>query len=522
MFLPWARYSAKIPEYQQINFRGIERSKASSDGSIYDMQNISTDNCPVLSSTPNRKLKKSEYDKVWHYGVIEKEYVIAGETSGNEYPIWKENTYYSEGTIVGYAGTLFKVKAGKSVTSEDSIAPPTNSILWEPVTSTTFSYDGEWSKDSTCIKDSVWAYGGSFYRNITGKNNAAFTPDKDSENWKKYSYASFYYDGQKIDGLELIPGHKQCEYLNGYIVILPDKMYYRIDDGSFGYLTGTKSGEIDLKYYKNLCNKNGYIAGSVNAGLIADDLLNKIKIGFVVEEKNSLGDLEGVIDIDLTKIFRDGDSIKIELNPILNPDNYAHVDGNYVIEKVEKNVLTFASGTFAGVEFGSNSLLNNTWYFMGARVVFSKGIPEMDFLCVSNNRMWGCKEDTVYASALGDVFEWQRYSGLESDPIYLETSDVGNFTGCVEYSGHPLFFKEHEMYSVYGSTASTFTLQKSADYGLRKDSPNGACVVDSVLYFLSPNGMCAYTGGIPGVMSDELKRDLLEGYAGTDGKKLFH
>lgn len=95
MYLPWMRYSARIPEYEQASFRGIDRNKASSDGSIYDMRNISTDDFPLLSTVPNRKTMDKMHEIIWYYGATEKEYVIAGNELGESYPLWaKKNCVF--------------------------------------------------------------------------------------------------------------------------------------------------------------------------------------------------------------------------------------------------------------------------------------------------------------------------------------------------------------------------------------------------------------------------------------------
>lgn len=517
MYLPWMRYSARIPEYEQASFRGIDRNKASSDGSIYDMRNISTDDFPLLSTVPNRKTMDKMHEIIWYYGATEKEYVIAGNELGESYPLWAKKTAYSVDDIVAYDGMLYI--AIKSV-RDDNTTPPSTSEDFDLYTETTFSYDGVWSSSGEYALNDVLYHNGKFYRKTT-ENTTNTPPDEDVDNWKQYTYAKLYYDGKEISGLELIPCKKECAYLNGYIVILPDNMFYRVDDGTFGYLSGTKSGRINTSDYQGLFYNNKHYDYPMRAGILKDASMNKLKLGFF--GGNSLMDIDEYSNVDLTKIFRDGDVINVTQERQKAHDEYAIIrNGSYVVENVEPSMLTFVTGTFSGADIGDDALIggNDGYYYLGD-VILSKGLPEMEFLCVANNRMWGCKEDTVYSSALGDVFSWQRYSGLETDPVYLEVGDIGKFTGCCEYSGYPTFFRENEIYRVYGSTASTFALQKVAEYGLRKDSPHGWCVVDSVLYFLSPQGMCAYAGGVPGVISDDLQRELSEGFAGTDGKKVY-
>ena len=223
---------------------------------------------------------------------------------------------------------------------------------------------------------------------------------------------------------------------------------------------------------------------------------------------------------DLTKIFNPGDAVQITQAYKGSSDDYTIIDdGTYEVSEVTVDTLVFSSNVFAGAKIGEESVAGSN-YFLG-NVSFSKGIPEMDYICTSNNRVWGCKDDTVYASELGNVFSWTRYGTEDIDPVFIESGDLGSFTGCCEYGGYPLFFKEKEMYRVYGDVSSNFSLVKIADYGMRADSPHSVSVVNSVLLFLSNEGVCAYTGGIPAVISTGLKRKLTDGISGTDGTRYY-
>ncbi len=617
MFLPWMKYSARIPEYQQTRFSGIERGKADADGSIYDLQNISTDDFPILTASPNRKYNKISYSPLWYYGVAEKEFFIAGESADFENETWVPGKTHSEGDIVGHNGVFFI--AIRDVTGDATTQPPhTAAEYWAIYTNITFAYDEVWDWWHKCRPGDVVAHKGRFYRSKTGKNIKLYddstnwhwysistgpqsagtysnsvtytrnqyvkykenyyiciadnvkniapdssdavnawkyatwdytaeynigddvismlgekwvyrfrnktgkntSPETDTANWEPYTYASFCYDGRIVEGLHLSPGKKECAYLNGHIVIMPDGVYYKEDDGTFGYLNGSKSGKFDTKDYRGIYINGKKFDYPMVATLVNDSDMNKIKLGFW--GGNTISVAGDYSTVDLTKIFRSGDAIEINQQRQEAHRDYAIIpNGTYYVETVKKDELIFTVSAFAGADIGEEATIGSGKYYYLGDAIFSKGMPDMDYLCVSNNRMWGCHEDTVYSSALGDVFIWQRYSGLETDPVYIETGDLGSFTGCYEYNGYPIFFKENEMFRLYGSTSSQFALQKVADYGLMKGSPHAVCTVDSVLYFLSPHGICAYTGGVPAVISDGLHRDLSDGVFGTDGKKLF-
>lgn len=372
-----------------------------------------------------------------------------------------------------------------------------------------------------------------FRENLTGVNTS---PATDSKNWELYKHATLYYGGVPVEGLWLSCSEKTCEYLNGNIVIYPDKVYYNTDTGDFGYMAGSSSGVFNTadytKIYSNGKVFNYQMVAYLGSGTTLDGnkgTFNKIGLGF--DSGTTLtGPVYNYVDVDLSRIFSPGDVVTVSQSfqkaYSSSADVYAVIiNGQYVVDTVEKDALIFASSTFAGAIIGDDAQVgvdsaNNERYYMG-EVSISKGVPDFDGLCTAMNRMWGIKDYTVYGSELGNCFSWSKYTGLETDPTYQIASDIGNFVACCEYGDTPIFFKEHEAWAMHGSGYNSFYLTKIMDYGVQKGSEKSICVVDSVLYFLSPKGVCAYSGGIPGVISGKLKRALKNGIAGTDGKRYY-
>ena len=528
MRLPNIVYQSKPRQFSQVRFGGIDRQEYHGDGSIYDMMNISTHDYPLLTAIADRYISEKQYDNPWYYGKAEKEYVIAGKViPGERYPIWDSNEEYLIGSQVADNGRIYVyIKTSSTGTSSNSPqAPHLSPEYWSIDDSVMFQYDGVYDSEKSVKKGGVYYYEGHYYVSTNGENSV---PSDTSDDWKPYSYAKFYYGGNEVDGFEILPGKKECAYLNGYIVILPDNMYYHTDDGGYGYLMGTKSGSFNTKDYKGFYYNKKWYSKPLKARLLEEYKSGDttIPMGAIQMRWNSSytesGTTYDYIDVfDLTEIFRAGDAV--DVNQLYRGKNNAYTtieNGTYEITKVTKDTLVFKSNTFSGAYIGDDSESKDGSYYLGD-VTFTKGLPEMDYLCVANNRMWGCKEDTVYASELGNVFSWTRYGTEAIDPVYIESGDIGSFTGCCEYGGYPLFFKGNEMYRVYGSTALDFSLVKVADYGLRKDSPHSISVVNSILLFLSPQGVCAFTGGIPAVISGGLKKTLSDGVSGTDGKRYY-
>lgn len=155
-------------------------------------------------------------------------------------------------------------------------------------------------------------------------------------------------------------------------------------------------------------------------------------------------------------------------------------------------------------------------------VTLARSVPDMDFLCVNENRLWGCKGDTIYASKLGDPYNWNVFDGLSTDAWSVETGSPGDFTGCISFLGYPIFFKEDQIYKVYGSKPSNFQVMSSATLGVQAGSARSLAIAGETLFYLSRAGIMAYSGGIPTVISAPLGAErFCNAAAGSDGLKYY-
>lgn len=156
-------------------------------------------------------------------------------------------------------------------------------------------------------------------------------------------------------------------------------------------------------------------------------------------------------------------------------------------------------------------------------VTIARLVPDLDFLCVNENRLWGCKGDTIYASKLGDPFNFHVFEGLASDSWQSGTLDAGAFTGCVSYLGYPIFFKEEAVYKVYGDKPSNYQWTPSARLGVKAGCHKSLAVAGETLFYLSRAGVCAYNGGIPALVSEALGANIQwqDAAAGSDGVRYY-
>ena len=201
MRLPNIQYQSKPSRSSQISFGGIDRNLISSDGSIYDMINISTHDFPVLTAVADRYVGDTIYEKVWHYGKAHKEYVVAGRVSPSDtrYKKWESGGTYEVGDQRADNGRIYVCTKSKNAGEE---APHVNSDCWEIDSSVMFEYNGDWDKNKTySVGDIVYyfiadengkdSYG--YFVNVTGKNDKHPIPGNNLGDWHMYSYAEFYY-----------------------------------------------------------------------------------------------------------------------------------------------------------------------------------------------------------------------------------------------------------------------------------------------------------------------------------------
>ena len=140
-------------------------------------------------------------------------------------------------------------------------------------------------------------------------------------------------------------------------------------------------------------------------------------------------------------------------------------------------------------------------------------VPEMDYVLQCGNRLWGCRYgpdrkgqtvNEIYASALGDFRNWQRFQGLSTDSYAVSLGADGPFTGAAEHLGYPVFFREGYIHKIYGSYPAAFRLQSTPCPGVQRGSAASLALVGQLLYYKSPAGVCAYDGAAPADVSQAL------------------
>lgn len=169
------------------------------------------------------------------------------------------------------------------------------------------------------------------------------------------------------------------------------------------------------------------------------------------------------------------------------------------------------------------ALLANNTSQTGA-ITLERRIPDMDFVCESENRVWGCSSEKheIYCCKQGDPTNWYSYLGTAADSYAATIGSDGDFTGCCAYGGQVLFFKEDCIHKVYGNYPSNYQITTSYCRGVQKGCEESLALVNEILYYKSRTDICAYDGSTPVSISSALGVTRYEdARAGALGSKYY-
>lgn len=143
---------------------------------------------------------------------------------------------------------------------------------------------------------------------------------------------------------------------------------------------------------------------------------------------------------------------------------------------------------------------------------------DANLLAVHQNRIWGTDTlgTSLYCSSATDIYNWE-IDGTAAGGGYVDVAEYSPWTAICEYGGYLYAFKENKMYKVMGSTALDYQILSVCDIGCVNHE--AVCICDSVLYFLSRDGVYAFSGNLPVKVSDALQTKYRFGrFEGRGGK----
>ena len=343
---------------------------------------------------------------------------------------------------------------------------------------------------------------------------------------------TLYYNDRPTGLTGLSRGEKQMVSMGAFLCIWPDKVYFNTADfQDYGSMEASfeTTGSIRFKACRSDGSEYNRIISSPTepARGDCDVWIDTSGSSIAMEWSASTG---GWVEIPtmFTKLcFTSQGAI---------PAAFSEMDGVEIsgaeIEDVNGDKVIYALGD----EDGGNDwivvvgLLENDLTQESGSVTIRRRVPNLDYVCECQNRLWGCyyglKDgktlNEVYCCALGDFKNWRQYLGNSTDSWTASVGSDGVWTGAANYLGHPVFFKENVIHMVTVSTVGAHQIDETICRGVQKGSWRSIQVVNETLYYKSRIDVCAWQGGFPETVSEALgEKKYYDAVAGTFGGKYY-
>lgn len=517
MELPEMRYKGAGYTVQTVRFRGLNLRPGAADGELVAAENLSAAQQPFLTQRTARtamdayraptavfgwdKLVVVDGTDLYYdgkkYGVVtagEKQFCVVG----SKLIIWPDKKFLDL-----QSKQFGDLAAEVSVVPGTSAAFTANSITMESTFATEKSDHWHYAQ--------VGVYG-------SGEKIKRY----DSVSWTESG--GWVLTGEKEVAVDTFGSFRPTEL----------KEHLKVGDKVMLRETGVQGS-----YLLNTCSYNvAYPSGQVTYGTYGENS----KTGFygVVTESTSEVNGDGNVYFfvqhvtirvqnaqydgrNLADLFSPGDKVQLTGCTTI-PANNTKDNAFLTVQSATRTAVTFKESTLtAGAETGA--------------VKLSRPVPDLDFICEKDNRLWGVSNKQVgkvwnaatgkfdettsrviMASALGNPMNFWTFEGVDTDSYQVAVASKGDFTALVNYSTSLIAMKENQMFKVFGDYPSNYQMYDYDVPGCAAGCHGSAVILGEVLYYAGRNGVYAYTGDVPSVISEGLgDAPFTKAVAGTDG-----
>jgi len=273
----------------------------------------------------------------------------------------------------------------------------------------------------------------------------------------------FWYADEKRGDVE--DSKKQFVTIGDYILIFPDKKYYKVSDDEFGELESSWEQEVGV----TVTMENDYLTENETGSTKDANVYVKISAAGIGKNFNLYDGvtIEGMTELeDLNKtaiIYK-------------KEDDFILIIGTDIEKKTQERAIEETEP-----------------------ITIKRKIPDMDYVTENANRVWGCssKNHEIYASKLGDPFNFNCYEDISTDSYSLTIGSDGDFTGCITHMGYVLFLKENMIHKLYGNKPTNFQLTNTTVRGVEKDSEQSLVIINETLFYKSKGAIELYEGSVP-------------------------
>ena len=505
--LPYIKAVKKPSKKYSVVFRGINYGEGTQDGEFADTYNLSTDQYPCITQRAER-IKEKEYNKpttLHSKGkllVIDGTDVYYGDTKVGEVTEGKKQT-----VTVGNYIVIFPDKKYYKVPTEDDQDGEFGSME-EEYQSTYLSFT------ASTIKRAVFPFLAGDTVTISGcettENNKELviqTAENDSLTFAEGSFTEATESAEVTITRRDIRIDSTSIQFSDNRIILTNAQVFSFKVGDIVTITGSRNAE----------NNKELVIKAVPAPAILEfdyrfvntsagsDLITITRKGAEIKCTRLSFSTSAITKEGKEFKFREGDAVTI--TGCSNNGN--NKEAEIIIRGVTADELTFDDNAFSeATETGV--------------VTIKRTVPDLDFICESNYRLWGTHGNTIYSSKFSDPFNFKVFDGLSNDSYYIDVGSEGEFTGCIPYSSHICFFKENTLHKLYGSKPSNFQITTVNVYGVQSGSEKSMQIVNEQLLYKGVGGVYAYTGGVPELISPNFgNKRYSEAVACCDGEKYY-
>lgn len=319
---------------------------------------------------------------------------------------------------------------------------------------------------------------------------------------------TLYYNGLATAVTGLRPGEKQLVSMGAYLLIFPDKVYFNTEDpADFGSMEADLTLTGDVAY--SLCDLDGRDldkptvgdtepAAPANAALWIDTAGG----GKVLRQWSAVQSLWVEVPTVYTKLSLPSHG---RVTKLFSQYDGVEISGAAFDDFNGDKILYALGGGESERDYIVLAGLLEEPATRGGTLRIRRSLPPMDFVCESQNRLWGCyygsdgdkTVNEIYASALGDFKNFRQYLGLATDSWTASVGSDGQWTGAINYLGHPSFFKANRIHQVTVSPYGAHRLDETPCRGVQKGCHKSLCVLGESLYYKAPGQICVWQGGFP-------------------------
>lgn len=509
--LPYLSAVQNKSKKYSVVFRGLNYGEGTQDGEFAETYNISTDQYPCITQRAVRVETKNYNNPTTlhskgnllvidgtdvYYGDTKVGTVTEGKkqtaTIGNYIVIFPDKKYYkvpTEDEKDGEFGSL------EEEYKESGLAFTASAISFKQKLTASWL---DFSHNTITFGTAFKIQGATFSQNSISKTGANF-PFKDG-------------DAVTITGCSYSSNNKTTE------VVIQTATADKITFASNIFSSRTENNTITITRAKTEGKFSFKTGDTVTIAGCSNNANNKkVTITEATADKLTFADNTFTTSTEIGSItitrkvegefhFRKGDAVTI--TGCSNSGN--NKETAILIRSVTADELTFDDNAFTELANESNE------------VTIKRAVPDLDFICENNYRLWGTHGNTIYSSKFSDPFNFNVFDNLASDSYAIEVGSEGEFTGCIPFSSHICFFKENTLHKLYGTKPSNFQITTVNVYGVQSGSERSMQIVNEQLLYKGVGGVYSYTGGVPELISEKFgNRRYSDAVACCDGEKYY-